>query len=182
MGIHTSIYRERYISWTDVDKYQIKLFKGAGEVKLENAVSIREEFYFGKSTWAINEWFLKWAMKEYDDDEDLSYEYVYDKYIYLDDLKKLLKDVKKVLKDPTLAEKVLPMPKDLKLVRPRKETLDAVKNIYVAGDEDDWEDVPRNEMYNEYYFETLKRAEEIIEQLIREDGGDLISDYILQIV
>ena len=38
--------------------------------------------------------------------------------------------------------------------------------------------------YDEYYFESLKRAEELLEQLIREDEEnktDLCYDYILDI-
>ena len=63
MGIHTSIYRERYFSYGDYDNYEIKLFKRGKEIKLENAVSLREEFYFGKSAWAINNWLYKYVKK-----------------------------------------------------------------------------------------------------------------------
>ena len=64
MGIHTSIYRERCFAYGDNKKYKIKLFKGDKEIKLENAVSLREEFYFGKSAWAINNWLYKYVKKK----------------------------------------------------------------------------------------------------------------------
>ena len=101
--------------------------------------------------------------------------------IYLEDLKRLLKDVRKVLTKPELAEKVLPMPKDLKLVRPKKETFDKKKNAYVTCSENDWEYVSREEMYGDGYFEDLRWAEKLLEQLVKEDGGDLICEYIVDV-
>ncbi|MBR2543060.1 hypothetical protein IKF03_00430 [Candidatus Saccharibacteria bacterium] len=159
MGIHTEIYRERDLRPDNWDKYSIKLFKDKKEVGLSNPVSVRELFYFGKSVWAINEWFYQREIKEckkygFKPDEDLSYECMFDKIIYLDDLKELLKDVKKALANPERAKEVMPMPKKVK-----------------AG-------------YDEYYFESLRRAKELLEQLTREDEEnktDLYFDYILDI-
>lgn len=159
MGIHTEIYRERDLRPDNWDKYSIKLFKGKKEVGLSNPVSVRELFYFGKGVWAINEWFYQREIKEckkygFKPDEDLSYECMFDKIIYLDDLKELLKDVEKALANPERAKEVMPMPKKVR-----------------AG-------------YDEYYFESLRRAEELLEQLVREDEEnktDLYFDYILDI-
>ena len=186
MGMHTSIYRERDVRPDNYEKYSIRLFKGEKEIKLENPVLLREEFYFGKSVWAINEWFYQWRLKELkrwgdEPDEELSYEWIDEEYIYLDDLKRLLRDIRKVLVKPELAEKVLPMPKDLKLVRPKKETFDEKENMYVTSSEDDWENVPREEMYDDSYFEDLRWAEKQLEKLIKEDSEDLICDYIVDV-
>lgn len=186
MGIRTSIYRERDVRPDGYEKYEIKLLKEGKEVELENPVLLREEFYFGKSVWAINEWFYQWQLKEYEEwsgkpDEDLSYEWIHEEFIYLDDLKELLRAVKKVLKEPERAEEILPMPKDLKLVKPKEETYDEERKGYVTYSEDDWEYVSREEMYDEYYFESLRRAEKLLEQLTREDEGDLICEYVVDV-
>lgn len=186
MGIHTYIYRERDVRPDGYDKYSIKLFKGKKEIKLYNPVSLREVFYFGKSVWAINEWFYQWKLRELkrwgeEPDEELSYEWIDEEYIYLDDLKLLLKDVDKALANPERAKEIMPMPKDLKLVRAKESCFDEEKGVYVISSEDDTEYVPREEMYDEYYFDSLRRAKELLEKLIAEDGGDLISDYILDI-
>ena len=186
MGIHTSIYRERDVRPDNYDRYKIKLFKGEKEIKLHNAVLLREQFYFGKSVWAINEWFYQWKLRECrewesEPDEELSYEWIDKEYIYIDDLKRLLKDVRRVLVEPERAEEILPMPKNLRLLRPKEECYDEERGVYVTRSMDDNEDVPREEMYNEYYFESLKWAEKLLEQLIAEDGGDLIWDYIVDV-
>ena len=186
MGIHTYIYRERDVRPDNNDNYSIRLFKGKKEVELYNAVSLREAFYFGKSVWAINEWFYQWKLKELkrwcdEPDEELSYEWINEEFIYLEDLKRLLKDVNKALKNPELAKEIMPMPKDLKLVRAKESCFDREKGVYAISSEDDTEYVPREEMYDEWYFDSLKRAKELLEQLIAEDDGDLISDYILDV-
>lgn len=49
MGVHTSIYRERDVRPNGCEKYEIKLFRDSEEIRLENPVLLREEFYFGKS-------------------------------------------------------------------------------------------------------------------------------------
>lgn len=184
MGIHTSIYRERSFCYGDTQKYEIKLFKGKKEIKLSNAVSLREEFYFGKSAWAINEWLYKYVCKNNHDDlnEDFSYEYIYDERIYLKDLKKLLKTVELVLSDHSKANKILPMPKDLELTRPKERCFDAKTNSYIVRSTDDWEPVPRKEMYNDYYFKILENAKKLLQQLIDEDGADLVDEYIIEVV
>lgn len=189
MGIHTEIYRERDLRPDNWDKYSIKLFKGKKEVGLSNPVSVRELFYFGKSVWAINEWFYQREIKEckkygFKPDEDLSYECMFDKIIYLDDLKELLKDVKKALANPERAKEVMPMPRKLKLRRPIEGAYEDHGDSYAITADTKWEDVPRDEMYDEYYFESLRHAKELLEQLIREDKGnktDLYFDYILDI-
>ena len=159
MGIHTEIYRERDLRPDNWDKYSIKLFKDKKEVGLSNPVSVRELFYFGKSVWAINEWFYQREIKEckrygFKLEKDLSYECMFDRIIYLDDLEALLKDVNRALANPERAKEVMPMPNKIR-----------------AG-------------YDEYYFESLRHAKELLEQLIREDKGnktDLYFDYILDI-
>ena len=186
MGIHTSIYRERDVRPDNYEKYSIKLFKGDQEIELYNPVLLREEFYFGKSVWAINEWFYRWQLEEYkkwgdEPDEELSYEWINEEYIYLGDLKKLLRDVKKVLKEPRRAEEILPMPKDLRLVKPKEKYYNKEKDAYIVGSDTEWDDVLREEMYDEYYFESLRRAERLLERLIREDDEDLISEYIVNV-
>lgn len=160
MGIHTTIYRERDLRPDNLKKYSIKLFMGDKEVKLENPVLIREEFYFGKSVWAINEWFYQREIKEckrwgFKPGKDLSYECMFDQIIYLDDLKELLKDVNRALEDPDRVKEIMPMPKKLKSCP-----------------------------YDEYYFESLRWAKELLEQLISEDEKNrtnLYFDYILDI-
>ena len=186
MGIHTYIYRERDVRPDGQDRYSIKLFEGKNEVKLSNAVLLREAFYFGKSVWAVNEWFYQWKMKELkkwgeEPSEELSYEWINEEYIYLETLAKLLKDINKALENPKRAKEIMPMPKNLKLMRIKEECFDKEINMYVARSDDDWEYVPREEMYDEYYLDSLKHAKKMLEQMIAEDGGDLISDYILDV-
>ena len=184
MGIHTSIYRERYFAYGDDKKYKIKLFKGNEEIKLENAVSLREQFYFGKSAWAINNWLYKYVKRKNGEylNEDFSYECIYDESIWLDDLKRLLECVRKVLAEPEKASKILPMPRELKLLKPKETCFDEKTGRYVIKSEDDLESVPREEMYDEYYFEILKRAKGLLEQIIREDEGDLVGEYIIEVI
>lgn len=183
MGIHTTIYRERYLAFDDLEKYKIKLFKGKKEIKLFNPVLIREEFYFGKSAWAINEWIYQRVLREcIEPDEDLSYEYVFDKELGIKDLQDLYKDVTKVLDNHKIAEKILPMPKDLVLEKPKVRCYDSKNKVYKIWSEDDFEIVPRSEMYNDYYFDLLKRAKELLERLIEEDNGDVISGYTVEII
>lgn len=186
MGIHTYIYRERDVRPDSYDKYSIKLFKCGKEIGLYNAVSLREAFYFGKSVWAINEWFYQWKLRELKRwgeklEEELSYEWINEEYIDLDDLKLLLKDVNKALASPERAREVMPMPKGLKLVRAKESCFDKEKGVYVINSKNDTEYVPREEMYDEYYFDSLRRAKKLLEQLVTEGGEDLISDYILDI-
>ena len=183
MGIHTSIYRERFIPVYEKEKYQIRLFEDDKEIKLDNAVSLREEFYFGKSVWHINEWFYQLIKKRDGDgaDPDLSYEWIYEEYIYLSDLKQLLGDIKQVLENPELAEKILPMPHNLELVRQKVPRINPKTGNYIVKAGDEWEKVPREEMYDEYYFETLKRAKELLEQLIAGDNNELVSEYLVDI-
>lgn len=186
MGIHTYIYRERDVRPDNYDKYSIRLFKGEEEIKLYNAVSIREAFYFGKSVWAINEWFYQWKLKELKrwgevPDEDLSYEWINEELVCLDDLKALLKDIDRALANPEQAKKIIPLPNDLELMRIKEECFDKESNTYSASSDDDWEFVPREEMYDKYYYDELKYAKKLLKQIIAEDEGDLISWYILDI-
>ena len=90
--------------------------------------------------------------------------------------------MKKVLAEPEKASKILPMSKGLKLSKPKERCLDKKTGHYIIKSEDDWEPVSRKEMYDEYYFEILKRAKELLEQIIREDKGDLIWDYIIDVL
>ena len=104
--------------------------------------------------------------------------------IYLDDLKALPKDVKKALAEPERAKEIMPMPKKLKLCKPVEGTYEDHGDSYSITADTKWENVPRDEMYDEYYFESLRRAEELLEQLVREDEEnktDLYYDYILDI-
>ena len=57
----------------------------------------------------------------------------------------------------------MPMPKDLKLVRAKESCFDKEKGVYAISSEDDTEYVPREEMYDEYYFDSLRRAKELLE-------------------
>lgn len=186
MGVHTSIYRERDVRSDNYEEYSIKLFKGDREIELFNPVSLREEFYFGKSIWAINEWFYQWQLKKCkkwgnEPDDGLSYEWINEECIYLSDLKELLQDVERVLKEPERAEEILPMPKNLRLVKPKEEYYDKEKDAYIMEADAEWEDVQREEMYNKHYFENLRRAKDLLERLIREDDGDLICKYIVDV-
>ena len=183
MGIHTSIYRERVIRPWNTDKYSIKLFREKKEIGLENPVSIREEFYLGKSTWAINEWLRKTVSRNYSEEEikDLTYEWIDEKYIYIDELEKLLNVVEKVLNNHKLAKKLLPVPNNLKLVRPKQRCYDKELKAYVTKTGEDLEKVPRAEMYYEWYFEDLERASGILKKIISEDNDDLISGYIVDV-
>lgn len=86
-----------------------------------------------------------------------------------------------VLKEPGWAEEILPMPRELRLVKPKEKYYNKEKKAYIMGPDAEWDDVPRAEMYGEHYFDDLKRAEKMLGQLIREDEEDLICDYIVDV-
>ena len=141
MGVCTSIYRERCC---DKDEYSIKLFKGNKEIELDNPESIREEFYFGKNIFQINDWIYRRIAKNCGGAQDnWSYEYVEGR-IFFDDLEDLVSDIEEVQKNHNLAKKLLPYP----------------AGVY---DKD-------TDLYDKDYFEDLERAKNILEQLIREDS------------
>ena len=187
MGIHTSIFRIKTIAFYEQKGYKLKLIKGDKEIKITNPVIVKEEFYFGKGVWAINEWLYRLVLKNNkefgaENDKDLSNENIYEEPIYIEDMKKMLECIEKVLENHDLAEKIFPMPKNLELLRLRKETYDKEKKVYVTNNDDDWEKVPRKEMYDEKYFADLERAKKMLEQLITEDSEVTSDVYEIEIL
>ncbi len=186
MGIHTDIYREINLSLIDQGKYSIKLFKGDEEIKLKKAVSVREEFYLGKNVWAINEWFYQYFLKEYGRNmrREISYEFIDDWYICIDDLRDLLRKIKNVLKYPEKSEEILPLPKSLILCQPKEGTYENEGDLCIITADTKWKHLSRKEMYDEYYFGSLKFAERLLERIISEDDKNntgLHYDYIVSV-
>lgn len=169
MGIHTSIYREKYVGRDDLRKrYKIKLLCGEKEVKLINPVAIREEFYFGKGVSQISNWFYKRLVKRYGKKEcrDLFPDEMFNQFVWVDDFEELLKDINKVLARPELARKVLPYPRGFALM-----TMEGNK----------WRRLTTEELYGEGYFDDLRRAKVLLEQLVAEQDEEVNFDYTLDV-
>lgn len=157
MGIHTSIYRIRSLHRNeDKARYSITLTKSRKPLALTNPCEIREEFYFGKSVFQIDNWLynrIKQKYQEYNETPELYYCELFDEMIYLDDIKALAKDITQVLENRQLAPKILPYPEDLIQEGCAK--------------------------YDDSYFADLKYALSLLQQIIQESDDDLIESYYI---
>ena len=157
MGVHTSIYRIRSLHRNeDKAQYSISLTNSGKPLALTNPCEIREEFYFGKSVFQIDNWLynrIKQKYQEYNETPELYCCELFDEIIYLDDIKALAKDITKVLKNRQLAPKLLPYPEEL------------IQEGYAE--------------YNDTYFADLERALPLLQQIIREADDDLVESYYI---
>ena len=186
MEVYTSIYRIKTLSFYENSGYKIGISKGKKELKIRNPVIMREEFFFGENTWAVNEWLYrkvlelhqKWGTKP---DKTLSRDHIFEEPIYMEDIESLLSDIKKVLKNQKLAEKIIPLPEDIAFFRPRKETLDVKTGKFITKSNKDFEKTPHEEMYNEQYFAVLKHAKTLLEEIIQDSKDGMLDTYEISV-
>lgn len=134
MGIHTSLLKS-----TNFDtEYSVRLGR------CSKTIEIREEYYIGKSLWAINNWFYRYFQKGYKtkdlSDFDIYENGFFDEYISKECLAKLLSDIDNVLSKKKKPEIVFP------------------------NSDDDY-----IEKYDTLFFETLERLKRVISLMLKDN-------------
>lgn len=159
MSVWISIERKMFIRNNNDEKHDVGIVVDGEIIEINTQVTINEEFDLGNCLWAINNWFYRMFLNEYGNKKELENLDIYeneffDRYISIEDIKKLMLDAEKCLKNHSLAPELFPYTKE-------------VIEVYKLKNKDG--SLKYDIAYSDVFFEDLKYVERLLMKIINED-------------